>query len=138
MEPVAHLKDATIPDDVLAVAEKAEEALRRLPSMPDEIADFLHDQGVKGTQCFSTNCPIANWLKREVPELGANTSVAVTPLIAEVAHQVEVEMPPFVSDFIVAFDAGDFDFLLDEDRSRVGTDAAPATSLGEIAHYGTV
>jgi hypothetical protein len=132
MEPVAHLKNATIPDDVVAVAARTEQALSRLPTGPEQIAEFLRGHGIRGTQCFSTSCPIANWLKREVPELAASTSVAVTPLIAEVAHQVEVEMPPVVTDFIVAFDAGDYDFLLDDGRNRVGHDAAPTTSLGEI------
>ena len=37
----------------------------------------------------------------------------------EVAHLVEVEMPPVVTDFIVAFDAGDYAFLFDDEQSRV-------------------
>ena len=79
MEPVAHLKNPTIPRDVVALATKTEEALSRLPQVPNEIAEFLHDHGIKGTQCFATNCPIANWLKQEVPELAETTAVAVTP-----------------------------------------------------------
>jgi hypothetical protein len=132
MEPVAHLKNSAIPDEVVALATKTEEALSRLPRIPNEIADFLHDHGIRGTQCFSTNCPIANWLKQEIPELADNTAVAVTPLIAEVAQLVEVDMPPVVTDFIVAFDAGDYEFLFDEQRSHVGLDVASATELGEF------
>jgi len=137
MEPVAHLKNATIPDDVIAVATRTEQArteqaLSRLPRMPEGIAEFLRGHGIRGTQRFTTNCPIANRLKREVPELAARTSVEVTLLIAEVAHLVEVEMPPVVTDFIVAFDAGDYDFLLDDEQSRIGNDLALAASLGEI------
>ena len=133
MEPVAHLKTGLISDDVVAVAERTEQALSRLPSNPEEIAEFLHGQHIRGTQFFSTSCPIANWLKRQVPELAASTSVAVTPLVAEVAHQVEVEIPPVVTDFIVAFDAGDYDFLVDEDPCGIGRDAAPSTPLDEFA-----
>ena len=132
METVAHLKNATIPDEVIAVATRTEQALSRLPSFPQEIAEFLRRNGIRGTQCFATNCPIANWLKQEVPELAANTSVAVTPLIAEVAHLVEVEMPPVVTDFIVAFDAGDYAFLFDDEQSRVANSPAPAEALGEF------
>src|SRR5687768_3458604 len=132
MEPVAHLKNATIPDDVIAVAAKTEEALSRLPRAPEEIAEFLHDHGIGGTQCYSTKCPIANWLKTEVPELAARTTVAVTPLIAEVAHLVEVEIPPVVTDFIVAFDAGDYEFLSGDEQRRVGNEEASSTTLGEF------
>jgi hypothetical protein len=132
METVAHLKNATIPDDVIAVATRTEQALHRLPSFPQEIAEFLRSCGIRGTQCFATNCPIANWLKQEVPELAASTSVAVTPLIAEVAHLVEVEMPPVVTDFIVAFDAGDYAFLFDDEQSRVANSPASAETLGEF------
>ena len=133
MEPVAHLKNPTIPRDVVALATKTEEALSRLPQVPNEIAEFLHDHGIKGTQCFSTNCPIANWLKQEVPELAETTAVAVTPLIAEVAQLVEVEMPPVVTDFIVAFDAGDYEFLFDDEPCRVGQHVVSTTTLGEFA-----
>jgi len=133
MEPVAHLQRSTIPEDVIAVATKTEEALSRLPKGPDEIAEFLHDHGIRGTQCYATNCPIANWLKTEVPELADTTMVAVTPLIAEVAHLVEVEMPQVVTDFIVAFDAGDFEYLFDDERSRVGCKVASASALGGFA-----
>ena len=133
MEPVAHLKNATIPDDVIAVATRTEQALSRLPRMPEEIAEFLRCNGIRGTQCFATNCPIANWLKQEVPELAAGSSVAVTPLIAEVGHLVEVDMPPVVTDFIVAFDAGHFAFLFDDEQCRVGREPSPGQSLGEIA-----
>ena len=132
MEPVAHLKHSMIPKEVVKVAARTEEVLGRLPCMPDEIAVFLHDQGIRGTQCLSTNCPIAKWLKREVPELATDVAVAVTPLIAEVAQLVEVEMPPVVTDFIVAFDAGDYEFLFDDEPSRVGRAVAPSTTLGEF------
>ena len=132
MEPVAHLKNSMIPNDVVAVAARTEEALGRLPCVPDEIAEFLHDRGIRGTQCLATNCPIAKWLKQEVPELEANVVVAVTPLIAEVAQLVEVEMPPVVTDFIVAFDAGDYEFLFDDEPCRVGQVVESATTLGEF------
>jgi len=132
MERVAHLKNCTIPDDVMRVAAKTEEALNRLPQEPNQIADFLRGHGIRGTQCLSTNCPIANWLKNEVPELAAVTTVAVMPLIAEVAHLVEVEIPPVVSDFIVAFDAGDYEFLFDGDQCHVGNAITSTTSLGEF------
>ena len=132
MEPVAHLKYATIPDDVIAVATRTEQALSRLPGFPQEIAEFLRRNGIKGTQCFATNGPIANWLKKEVPELAAKSSVAVTPLIAEVSQLVEVEMPPVVTDFIVAFDAGDYAFLFDDERSRVDNGPPPAELLSEF------
>ena len=132
MEPVAHLKNSTIPDEVVVLATKTEEALSRLPRLPNEIADFLHHHGIRGTQCFSTNCPIANWLKQEVPELATNTAVSVTPLIAEVAQLVEVDMPPVVSDFIVAFDAGDYEFLFDDEGRRIGLGLSSPTTLGEF------
>jgi hypothetical protein len=132
MEPVAHLKNCTIPDDVILVATKTEAALSRLPQEPNQIADFLRRHGIRGTQCLSTNCPIANWLKNEVPELAAPTAVAVTPLIAEVAHLVEVEMPAVVTDFIVAFDAGDYAFLFDDERTHVGNAIASPAALGEF------
>ena len=132
MERVAHLKNCTIPNDVILVATKTEEALSRLPHEPRQIADFLHSHGIRGTPCFSTNCPIANWLKNEVPELAAVTAVAVTPLIAEVAHLVEVEIPPVVSDFIVAFDAGDFEFLFDGEQRHVGNAITSSAALGDF------
>ena len=132
MEPVAHLKNSMIPNDVAVLAARTEEALGRLPCMPDEIADFLHDHGIRGTQCLATNCPIAKWLKHEVPELEANVAVAVTPLIAEVAQLVEVEMPPVVTDFIVAFDAGDYEFLFDDEPCPVGHAVESPTTLGEF------
>ena len=133
MEPVAHLKNSMIPNEVVALASRTEEALGRLPRMPDEIAVFLHDHGIKGTQCLSTDCPIAKWLKHEVPELASNVAVAVMPLIAEVAQLVEVDMPPVVTDFIVAFDAGDYEFLFDDEPSRVGRALASSATLGEFA-----
>jgi hypothetical protein len=132
MEPVAHLKNSMIPNDVVALAARTEEALGRLPCVPDEIAEFLHDHGIRGTQCLSTNCPIAKWLKHEVPELETGGAVAVTPLIAEVAQLVEVEMPPVVTDFIVAFDAGDYAFLFDDEPCRVGRAVDSPTTLGEF------
>ena len=115
------------------MATRAEQALTRLHGMPAEIAEFLRGCGIRGTQCLSTNCPIANWLKHEVPELAANTSVAVMPLIAEVGHLVEVDMPPVVTDFIVAFDAGDYAFLFDDEQRRVGNEQAPPPAFEEIA-----
>ena len=132
MEAVAHMKNMKIPREVVELATKTEEALSRLPRVPNEIAEFLHVHGIRGTQCYSTNCPIANWLKREIPELAMSTAVAVTPLIAEVAQIVEVEMPPVVTDFIVAFDAGDYEFLFDDGRKRVGHSGAPPTNLDEL------
>ena len=132
MEPVAHLKNSMIPNDVVALAVRTEEVLDRLPRGPDEIAEFLHDHGIRGTQCLSTNCPIAKWLKHEVPELEANGAVAVTPLIAELAQLVEVEMPPVVTDFIVAFDAGDYEFLFDDEPCPVGQVVESPTTLGEF------
>ena len=133
MEPVAHLKNSMIPNEVVALAARTEEALGRLPCVPDEIAEFLHDHGIRGTQCLATNCPIAKWLKHEVPELESSVGVAVTPLTAEVAQLVEVEIPPEVTDFIVAFDAGDYEFLFDDEPCRVGRAVDSPTTLGEFA-----
>jgi|SRR5687768_6403240 len=132
MEPFAHLKNSMIPNEVVALAARTEEVLGRLPRVPDEIAEFLHDHGIRGTQCLSTNCPIAKWLKHEVPELDTGDAVAVTPLIAEVAQLIEVEMPPVVTDFIVAFDAGDYAFLFDDEPCRVGHAVESPTILGEF------
>jgi hypothetical protein len=132
METVAHLKNPTIPRAVVTLATKTEEALSRLPLVPNQIAEFLHDHHIRGTQCFATNCPIANWLKQEVPGLATEPVVAVTPLIAEVAQLVEVEIPPVVSDFIVAFDAGEYEFLFDDEESRVGRHVDSPSTLGEF------
>ena len=132
MERTALLNKSTIPNEVVALAARTEAALDRLPRVPDDIAHFLRDHGIRGTQCLSTNCPIAKWLKHEVPELDINAAVSVTPLIAEVAQLVEVDLPPVVTDFIVAFDSGDYEFLFDDQPSPVGHALDSPTRLGEF------
>ena len=127
------MKNCMIPNEVVKVAARTEEALGRLPGVPDEIAEFLHDHGIRGTQCLSTNCPIAKWLKHEIPELDTSVVVTVTPLVAEVAQLVEVEVPPVVTDFIVAFDAGDYEYLFDDEPRRVGLAVGSSTALGGFA-----
>jgi hypothetical protein len=89
MEPVAHLKNPVIPDELVALASRTEAALVRLPNVPDAIA--------------------------------------------EVAQLVEVEVPPVVTDFIVAFDAGDYAFLFDDEPRRVGHAVGSTATLGEFA-----
>jgi hypothetical protein len=133
MEPVAHLKNPVIPDELVALASRTEAALVRLPNVPDAIAEFLHGRGIRGTQCLASNCPIAMWLKHEVPELATKVGIAVTSLIAEVAQLVEVEVPPVVTDFIVAFDAGDYAFLFDDEPRRVDHAVGSTATLGEFA-----
>ena len=41
VHPVAHLKNCMIPNEVVKVAARTEEALGRLPRVPDEIADAV-------------------------------------------------------------------------------------------------
>jgi hypothetical protein len=132
MQRTALLNESTIPDHVAALAAWTEAALDRLPRVPDDIAHFLRDHGIRGTQCLSTNCPIAKWLKHEVPELATNVELSVTPLIAEVAHLVEVDLPTVVTDFIVAFVSGDYEFLFDDEPSPVGRAVDSPTTLGEF------
>ena len=64
MEPVAHMKNSMIPNEVVDLAAKTEEALGRLPRVPAEIAEFLHDHGIacrrfelqRGAQCGPDVC----------------------------------------------------------------------------------
>jgi hypothetical protein len=131
MQLVAHMKNVAITAEIVALAAKTEQALSQLPTQPDEIAEFLRGHGITGKQCYSTSCPIANWLKQAVPELAASATIAVTPLIAQVAQLIEVDVPSVVSDFIVAFDGGDYCFLFDHGQPRTGDDGdCPPTHGG--------
>jgi hypothetical protein len=89
------------------------EALRPLSSMgtATEIAKFLEEECITGFPEDCDSCPIANYLKKE---LGCEL-VSVSQQLIELKPAGDSIVPnQAIVDFINSFDAGNYDFLLDE------------------------
>lgn len=113
----------------MKIAAKRVTALNDMDSA-DEIASFFRRQGVKGARHSLTRCPIAAYVKGEVPikvRLGTaeqDCTICVSEDDIVIYHhleeriQVDAYFPPgpSVVSFIRRFDAGEYPDLVEEDR----------------------
>jgi hypothetical protein len=75
-----------------ALALRATAILDKLPTTADEIAAFFRSEGIKGTRADACNCPVANYLKRE---LQVEERVLSEELELSFYRVVEVTLSPF-------------------------------------------
>lgn len=79
--------------------EKIEKALAELPNSADGIAQFLHDEAIKGCRGDSELCPLANYLRKVS---GAKTLAAYHSAIYSggvLVAQLSLEQSRFISRF---------------------------------------
>lgn len=83
-----------------------------LGGTPDIIARRLEDEGIKGG-CYSTNCPIANFVKRELKLPETTTEIRIHHLVAFILNEnygvaAHCKLPPAAQKFIIANDEGEY------------------------------
>jgi hypothetical protein len=87
-------------------------ALQSLGSTLGDVVDALEAGGWRGFRYDTGACPIARYLIAVVPEVRCVGIAADEATAFAVDDQdIEVDLPPAVSDFVRAFDAGNFDHL---------------------------
>ena len=98
------------------VEVKAEiaKAFSKLGNSANEVHSYLASRGIKGQAYEAKRCPIANFLKKEVPSL-TTVSVSSSGLCASFpGGTIDTDVPKAVANFIWAFDQGSYFFDLRE------------------------
>lgn len=90
-------------DDIKGRLETAVNRLAQFGT-PDEIADFLSRQGIRGTIGVSNDCPIAVWLRIQLG--GKTVRVSSTISVPLDGVSTVIDCPPVVNGFYNKFDAG--------------------------------
>jgi hypothetical protein len=107
---------------ILSLHAEVKALLAELGTSPQEVADKLMSLGIWGHKGSVPSCPIARYLQRRRPGpqyLVETGKVAVVVDIKTdgdpfpVNYWVDVDMPDPVFDFIVNFDAGEYEELRD-------------------------
>lgn len=86
----------------MLIEEELQAALARLGSSPEEIAESLNTKGISGYRRKPTNCPIANYLKQEFPNVGL---IYVGGVVC-FDETKKIPTPTEVREFINGFDKG--------------------------------
>lgn len=90
----------------------------------DEIAEFLFEQGVKGTRALSTSCAIANWMTETTGigvavnqiEMWESYNGAVVNYGGLVLHRHS----DAISSFVIKFDEGHYpELIADPDDAKI-------------------
>lgn len=72
------------------------------------VAQFLHEEGVRGRQKSATACPVANYVRRET-----GLAISIHPeWFFSYRDQDRHPVPESVGDFIHCFDLGQFPSLM--------------------------
>lgn len=88
------------------------EALRRLGSSSEQIADSLAERGVVGRRMEERACPLANYLR---DELGVSVQIEVGSVQLDgVEGFMSTAACEGVEDFIEDFDGEEYPFLIQE------------------------
>lgn len=88
------------------------EALRRLGSSSDAIADSLAERGIRGQRMEERSCPLANYL---LAECGVQVQIEVGSVqIDGVDGFMSTAVCDGVEDFIKDFDDDEYPFLIQE------------------------
>lgn len=83
----------------------------------DQLAAFFEEQGVVGERSFSLSCPVANYVRRQIPNAVVGVSglcVTATTIGPNPRHRVQIVELSFgdpVTEFINRFDAGHYPAL---------------------------
>lgn len=101
------------------VESSLEKEMQRMGDDADSVADYLIERGVEGYRYHPESCPVALWLGEASDDLGDSKVLSVDK------ERVRVRTPggdltlaptPAVSEFVRAFDEGDFPELDAEDE----------------------
>lgn len=90
------------------------EALAELQNLggPAAIAKHFGMTGVKGARRNSTSCPVTNYLIAKTDAVAVSVGrVTVSYAMPDGNYDTTI-LPPYVSDFVVAFDFGSFPELV--------------------------
>ena len=91
------------------VEQKISRLLDDLGTTPEEIAAFLEGQGLTGVRRIPERCPVAVYLTRAT---GLRVSAGSRRIHVIGGEPIEISTPPPVTNFIWAFDGGQFRSLL--------------------------
>lgn len=80
----------------------------------DEIAQFLLDQGVKGTLGSATNCAISMWMKEVTGDPSIRTTQACIACSLGLQNIVIETNTDAMADFVSKFDEAQYPALLDQ------------------------
>lgn len=104
----------------MTIAEKIQLAVESLGSTADEVAETLRARGINGRRDSGCDCPVARFIRSEVPETAGNWNIAGYWMDGEYVQLPQsrfalpfarVDLPDPVADFVLAFDGGDYAHL---------------------------
>jgi hypothetical protein len=124
--------------------------LNSLGSTPDEVADSLLIMGIKGERDNPCFCPIIKAIYFNFPELPKGLKVVVVPGHTKYIYgsipiyveqkakvtwsdiqTIDPKCPDAVSEFIMLFDVGKYQFLIGKSQEEIANDVFNRMSLEE-------
>lgn len=85
-----------------------QEVLDGLGSTADEVADTLIKSGLKGRRAEACYCPVANYVRHEMPEVTFASVYEFVNITDEHGTSLRTSTPDPVFDFIHLFDHNEF------------------------------
>lgn len=87
--------------------------LNELGNSSEEVAQSLKDCEIKGKKKRACDCPIANFLSKHLNVVDVDVNPNEIDIYDYDQHFSLKTIPPAVAEFIVDFDKGKFDFLVE-------------------------